>query len=124
MPRNFFASRLFTFLSIIAFCFLLLMLNPQNIFSPVRNFLFTIFYPFEKIYYYSGTKIRDTLDFVGSISKLRDENEKLIRENISLEAKLATLGDEHKENEFLRSQLGLIPKDKFQLESSFVLLLR
>jgi rod shape-determining protein MreC len=100
---------------------LLLMFNPRNFFSPFRSVMFTLFYPFEKVFYLASAKIGNQIDFVGSISNLREENEKIIRENMFLEAQLASLKDEKKENELLRNQLGLIPKEKYELLGSFVI---
>jgi rod shape-determining protein MreC len=121
VPKKIFASKLLTFISIVIICAILLLINPRNYFGPFRSVLFTLFYPFEKIFYLTSGKIGNQIDFIGSISKLRAENEKLIRDNLSLEAQLASLKDEKKENELLRSQLGLIPKEKYDLLASFVI---
>lgn len=52
---------------------------------------------------------------------MRDENESLIRENDALVAEVANLRGVKKENDVFREQLGLIPKDKFELESGLVI---
>jgi len=52
---------------------------------------------------------------------MRDENARLIRENDDLAAELANLQGVKKENDIFRQQLELIPREKFNLESSLVI---
>ena len=61
------------------------------------------------------------MEFLGSISSLHAENEKLVKENNVLLFEIADLRQEKKENEVLREQLELIPKKKFNLESAYVI---
>lgn len=61
------------------------------------------------------------MEFLGSISYLRAENERLVKENSSLISEIADLRQEKKENENLREQLGLIPKKKYDLEAAYVI---
>lgn len=58
--------------------------------------------------------------FLGSIGSLRAENEQLLRENNALFAQVGALRTAQQENDLLREQLQLIPRDKFQLEAAFV----
>jgi len=121
MSQNYFSSKLFKLTIILAVCGLLVFLNPKGIFAPVRNIFATVFYPFEKIFYISSRKLSDTGEFLGSISKLRLENERLIKENNLLTSQLATLTDEKKENENLRRELDLLPRKKYELEAGFII---
>lgn len=121
MSQNYFSSKLFKLIIVLAVCGLLVFLNPRGIFAPVRNVFSTIFYPFEKIFYIMGRRLSDTGEFLGSISKLRSENEELIMENTLLSSQLASLSEEKKENENLRRELGLLPRKKYDLEAGFVI---
>lgn len=105
----------------LAVCILLVFLNPRGVFSPVRGFFLTLAYPFQKIFYLTGNKISGTFSFLESISNLKNENKGLIGENDRLAAEIASLQGQKRENEILREQLKLAPRDKFNLESSLVI---
>lgn len=121
MPEKYITSRLIKLTVIAAVCLLLIFLNPRGVFSPVRQVFYVAVYPFQKTFYILSRKTRETFDFLNSISELRRENEKLLRENDSLSAASAMLQQEKRENENLREQLKLIPRSKFDLESSFII---
>jgi rod shape-determining protein MreC len=121
MSKKYLSSKLIKLVLIVAACGLLIFLNPRKIFSPFRNFLLTIAYPFEKIIYLASQKTGNTIEFLGSISRLRSENEKLLKENQFLTSQRAALNQEKKENDSLREQLGLLPRKKFELEAGSVI---
>ena len=52
---------------------------------------------------------------------MKENNENLIKENLDLKAQIARLSDVQKENELLRKEVGLIPKDKYTLESCSII---
>lgn len=106
---------------IIAICLVLIFWNPKSFFSPVRGFFLELAYPFQKTFYILSGKLSSTTDFLSSISKLREENEKLIRENNSMAAQIADLKDQKNENASLRQQLGLAPRNKYNLEAALVI---
>lgn len=78
-------------------------------------------YPFQKTFYLTGRSVSNSVDFLTSIGNLKKENEKLIKENNLLSASIASLQDEKNENEVLREQLKLLPREKFDLVGSFVI---
>jgi rod shape-determining protein MreC len=121
MPEKYITSKLIKLAVIIAVCLLLIFLNPKGIFSPVRQVFTVAVYPFQKTFYILSRKTRETFDFLVSISELKKENERLLKENNSLSARTALVEQEKRENENLREQLGLIPRSKFNLESSFII---
>lgn len=121
MSKKYLSPKLIKLVLIMAVCGLLIFLNPKEIFSPARGFFLVLARPFEKILYVLSRKTGDTLDFLGSISELRRENEKLVKENSALNFEVSDLRGEKKENETLREQLGLIPKKKFDLEAGYVI---
>lgn len=105
---------------ILVIAFFLVFINPKGFFDPVRSVFLDIFSPFARASHNIGRSIRGTVDFLGSISDLRKENEELLRENNDLSSKVAELSSEKNENRMLREQLDLVPRDDFDLVSSFV----
>jgi rod shape-determining protein MreC len=121
VQEKYFSSKLIKFFLVLAVCGLLIFLNPKGILSPVRNIFMTLAYPFEKIFYITSKKVESTANFLSSISDLRTENERLIKENAQMEATLVSLTEEKRENESLRQQLDLLPKKKFDLEGGSII---
>jgi rod shape-determining protein MreC len=121
MQRGFFSPKIVKFLIISAICFLLIFLNPKGVFSPVRVVFFEVAYPFQKTFYAVSRTIAESASFLASIGAMRGENEKLLRENDALLATIVGLQEAKKENDVLREQLNLLPRDKFNLEPSFII---
>lgn len=121
MPEKYFSAKLIKLILISVVCFFLIFLNPKGFFNPVRNILIRLGYPFQKTSYILSGNLMETFAFFGSISELKKENEKLIKENLNLSAQMAELADQKKENENFRKQLELIPRDKYEIESAFVI---
>jgi len=121
MPKKFFSPKFIKFLAIIGICLVLIFLDLKGFFSPVRNFFITIAYPFQKTFFILSRSTSQTFKFLGSISELRQENERLLKENYSLSGELSFLKEQKKENETLRQQLNLDLRKKFDLEASFVI---
>ena len=89
--------------------------------SPVRNFFLEIGYPFQKVFYGLGRDMDEFFSFLGSIGSMRNENADLIRENNSLASQVAALQEVKSENNMLRQQLSLAPRNKYDLEASLVI---
>jgi len=121
MPKKILTKNLARFLIVAGICLLLIFLNPKGISGPVQKLLLEIAYPFQKTFYLAGRTISGTFEFLGSIGGLKKENEKLLKENNALASQVALLEDEKKENATLRDQLNLAPRQKFNLEASFVI---
>lgn len=120
MSRNFFHTKLFKVVLIIAVFGMLIFLNPYNLFNSVRSVFFSITYPFQKSFHFASYKINQFNSFVSSIGELKRDNERLIKENQNLSAENAMLRDMKKENIILREQLDLAPREKFELRSALV----
>ena len=58
---------------------------------------------------------------MGSIGQLKGENEKLIEENRDLKVTLANLEEAKRENEYLREELKILPRNKFKLEGAVII---
>jgi len=121
VPRKYFSSKIIKLFIISAICFLLVFWNPKGIFDPVRIIFLEVAYPFQKSFYMLGRGVDETFSFLGSIGEMKSDNERLIRENDSLVSEVVSLQEAKKENEMLREQLKLAPRDKFDLEPCFVI---
>lgn len=121
MLRKITATKLFKVAVVTAVFGLLVFLNPQKIFDPVRLVIYGIYYPFEKTFYFMSLKISDTKDFFSSIGNLKEDNRNLIMENQRLSAENAKFRDVESENALLRDQLKLNPQQKFNLENALVI---
>lgn len=100
---------------------LLVFLNPKNFFNPIRFVFAKIAYPFQVASYSVSYKIGGIKDFFVSIGQLNSENGRLMRENLDLISENSRLRDMEKENIFLREQIGLIPREKFNLEAATII---
>jgi len=88
--------------------------------NPVKGFLLGISSPFLKTSRIFSAGISGFFNFLGSIGKLKNENEKLLQDNQELLAENVRLKDVQKENQTLRKELDLVPKKDYELEASFV----
>ncbi len=67
-----------------------------------------------------GLWVDDKFSFVVEIGNLKKENKSLFEENINLKANIARLEDMENENEELRNQIDLAPREKYSLISALV----
>lgn len=121
MLGKFFSTKLSKVIIIAAISVLLIFFNPQNILDPVRSVVKTLLTPFQKVIYLLSVRVKDLKKYTSSIASLRLENEKLIRENMALQAEKAKLEDTKRQSEILKEQLKMLPRDKFELENAFVI---
>jgi len=89
--------------------------------NPVRGAILAISSPFLKTARIFSGGVSGFFDFLGSIGDLKGENEKLMEENRELLAKNTRLKDVEQENQTLRSEMKLAPKEKYDLEASFII---
>jgi len=121
MGVKIFTKRTIKFLAVIVICLGLVIFNPSGFFSPVRALVLKLAYPFQKTFYLVGQSTGKYLGLVGSFWEVKKENDRLVKENYFLQSEITVLKEQKKENETLRNQLGLIPREKFNLEASFVI---
>lgn len=115
-----FAKKIFKVAFIGTLLIVLIMVNPAGLLNPFRSALTLIVYPFEKFSYSVGLGFKKTGEFLGSIGDLKNENNQLIRERQQLLSENARLRDMENENVTLREQLGLLPRDHYDLAAAFV----
>lgn len=108
-------TKFFKVLLIVAFFGTLLIFNPYNFFSPARKAALFVAIPFQKVAYFFSLKTANMREFAFSVGQIKNENEELIRKNLDLVAENAKLKDVQEENVFLREQLNLLPREKFDL---------
>jgi rod shape-determining protein MreC len=106
---------------ILGLCLFLVFLNPRKTFNPLFEIFFKLSLPFQKTFYTLSQGTGNMLIFWSSLSEVREENEKLIKENNALLVSAAGQKELQKENAELRKQLGLIPSKSFDLEAGFVI---
>lgn len=121
MSRNFFQAKIFKAVAIMAIFGLLVFLNPNNFFNPVRSVFSAVTYPVQKTFFFLAYKTVQFTGFISSIGELKKENERLTLENQEKAAENAMLADMKKENVLLRQQLELAPRDQFELETAEVI---
>jgi rod shape-determining protein MreC len=89
--------------------------------NPVKGFLLRVSSPFLKTFRIFSGGFQGFFHFLGSIGDLKKENENLLEGNRKLSAENVRLKDIEKENEVLRKEMGLVPKNRFDLEGGFVI---
>jgi len=118
--QKFTSTKLFRIVVIAALFLLLIFADLQSIFSPMRSGFTFLLSPFQKYFYSISLSFENTKDFLGSIGQLKHENERLMRENQDLIAENSVLGDVKNENALLREQMNMLPRDHYDLTTSFV----
>jgi rod shape-determining protein MreC len=120
MPK-FASTKLFQITAIALLFIGLIFLNPDSILNPMRSLFLSALNPFQKFSYSMSVGLENTKEFISSIGQLKNENEKLRKENQSLLSENAMLGDMKNENAALREQLNLLPRDKYVLTPAFLI---
>jgi rod shape-determining protein MreC len=120
MLKKFVTTKIFRVVLVLAVCGLLIFFNPAKFFDPVRMIFLDIVSPFQKISYLASLKIENSREFIFSIGQLKKENEDLLRENQKLLAENSKLADTQRQNDILKEQLDLLPRNKYKLESAYV----
>lgn len=85
-----------------------LSLLPSSYLSPVRNVFFQALKPFAIFGNFTANKASLFFTNLTHLASLSKENEKLIKENLELQSKLAVLKEAQNESEILKKELGFI----------------
>ncbi len=99
---------------------LLIWWQPRFIFQPLRVVLTVVAWPVQGIFSSVAFEVRDVASFLGSIGSLKRENEQLSAQNIRLLAENAKWQSVSQENDELRKELNLLPREAFQLKAAEV----
>lgn len=121
MPVKFFSKKIFKVMMVSFIALVLIISNPYGSFNGVRNFLLVVTFPIQKFFSNSALKLNSFGEAVSSIGEIREENKKLIEENLHLKSENASFEEAMQENEILRNQLSILPRDKFETEAASVI---
>ena len=83
---------------------------PPVVSDPFRFAITVVTQPVERVFSFLGFKIGETFSSFASIATFKEENARLLADNLALQSDNARLHDVEKENTVLREQLGA-PKD-------------
>lgn len=83
------------------------MFAPAGFFAPFRSLIAPVVAPFQGFVSWIAFETRDAVQFFSSISNLKQENDRLVRENQRLARDAALLSEKEEENRILREELGL-----------------
>lgn len=101
--------------------FFIMWWNPYNFFSGMQSFFISITLPMQKTFALGANKVNSFGEAISSIGKLKKENKYLIEENLRLKTEGVKFADIMKENNDLRNQLNILPRDKFNLEAAHII---
>lgn len=121
LRRKFSQTKLFRALIVFGILSLFVFFAPRFVMEPLRTVAATISWPIEQLFSSFAFEIGDTFHFFTSIGELKGENERLEKEYLRLSAENAKLSDTLKENEELRRELGLLPRDAYVLKAAEVI---
>lgn len=119
--RSFFSSRagkslLFGIVGVTVIFFI-----PSIVVSPFRTFFGTASLPFHNVLSFAAYHTRSIGSFFTSVGNLKQNYERVSAENLVLRGKNAALSEVERENEFLRRELGVLPRERFRLAASEVI---
>lgn len=119
--RKFTQTKLFRACIVFGILLFFAFFQPRFLMDPLRAIVMTISLPIQKIFSVVAFEVSDTFYFFSSIGELKNENERLEKEQLRLVIDNAKLRDILKENEELRTELGLLPREKFALRPAQVI---
>lgn len=93
----------------------------ENQRKPGEGFFQVITSPFSNFFSGTGFWFHERFDFFSSIGEMKTENEKLLEENLRLKSQIAELRDVKNENDDLREEIKLAPRDDYKLESAMII---
>lgn len=119
--RKFIQTKFFRALIIFCVLWIVLLFGPAWIFAPVRTIVMTVTSPLQKLFSVIAFEMSDAYYFFTSISEIKSDNEWLEKERLRLLVENARFADVSRENEELRREIGLLPRDIFTLKSSTII---
>jgi rod shape-determining protein MreC len=109
---------IFSLVVLVAMICMFLGRNAKN--KPLETSVRSATSPIARFFSGIGVWADDKFSFVTNISNLKKENKELFEENLIIKARNARLADVEKENEELRKQIDLAPREKYSLISALV----
>ncbi len=121
LRQKFIQTKLFRALLVTAFLSLTLFFQPRFILEPFRTVVATITWPVQAIFSSIAFEARDVFYFLTSIGDLKQENDSLLQENTRLTAENAKWQAVSQENDELRKNVDLLPRQTFDLQAAEVI---
>ncbi|PIX90302.1 MAG: rod shape-determining protein MreC [Candidatus Moranbacteria bacterium CG_4_10_14_3_um_filter_45_9] len=119
--RKFIQTKFFRALIVFFVLWIVLSFGPVWILAPVRTVVMTVTSPFQKIFSVVAFELSDIYHFFTSIGEIKSDNERLEKERLRLLVENARFSDVSRENEELRREIGLLPRDAFTLTSAAII---
>lgn len=119
--KSFFQSKFFYALFFGSLFAVALWYQPTFLTKPLGFLSATLLRPVQGFFAPIAFEIQDVTAFFGSIGDYKKQNEHLEKEKMRLLAENALLRDSEKENEYLRKEIGLLPRDKYELSAATVI---
>jgi len=98
-----------------------LFFQPRFITEPLRTVIATVAWPIQGMLSTAAFNIRDGVHFLSSIGELKRENDRLIEENTHLSVENAQWQAVASENDELRKELELLPRENYSLRTAEVI---
>lgn len=118
--RTFLQSKLIVaIITILVFGFFI-RFQPTFLEVPIKFIGGSIIWPIQNFFSPVAFEIQDARAFFSSIGDYKRANEELEKEKMRLLSENALLKDIEKENENLRHEIGLLPRDKYELKAATV----
>jgi rod shape-determining protein MreC len=95
--------------------------SPRFIMEPLRTVLSTVGFPLQALFSTVAFGLSDTTSFLGSIGELKSENERLLADNTRLLAENARYEAVAGENDELRRELEMLPRENYRLKPAGVI---
>ncbi|MDD2766552.1 MAG: rod shape-determining protein MreC [Candidatus Moranbacteria bacterium] len=121
VQRKFTETKFFRALILFCIVWVSVEMSPAWIFAPVQSVVMTVIYPVQKVFSVMAFEFSALYTFFGSIGELKDENIRLEKERLSLVVENAQYADVQRENDELRKEIGLLPREKFDLRAATVI---
>lgn len=102
-------------------CVAIFVWNPSFVTFSVQTVVGAVAFPLQNILSFASYNVGKASSFFVSIGRLKQENERLLIENKELKARETLLSDVSRENDLLREERGLLPRDRFELKSAEVI---
>lgn len=121
LRRKFIQTKFFRALIVATFIVLCIFFQPRFLMEPLRTVLSAISWPIQGVIASFAFEMRDVVQFFTSIGDLKRDNDRLIQENVTLVAENAKWQAVSRENEELRRELELLPRDRYHFQAAEVI---
>lgn len=121
LRRKFTQTKLFKAVIAALILSVFMLFPPRFLSDPIRALFSAALWPFEKAASFAAFETSDLVRFLSSVGDLKDENIRLEKERLVLLSENARLSDLVKDDETLRSELGLLPRGTFALAAAAVI---